>query len=309
VNAWFDKESLSPGQKWEREIRKAIRTSRFFLLLLSKNSIAKRGFYQREIREALRVLEEYPDDEIYLVPVRLDNCNLHFEQLEALHYVDLFPNWDIGFKKIINTFEKHCSTDFDENNQTTPPKTEKWCMDYVEGTSFELFDGIVGTREKPNGHNDSLFPSTSTVILGDSNKIAPFNRSKHTIASWKIPLIANSKNPNGMGFLLLGCRRYHGGLHSPVANDFVDIYLNDNPIDGFEIRIIPEGQTDYFYQRPCPKDIPKLYPFSICENIYAWPVDSAQILTNAEAYVRVRIAQKTKWDIDYVGLMFELLPF
>ena len=68
VDVWFDKESLSPGQRWEVEIRKAIRASRFFLLLLSKNSTEKKGYYQREIRQALKVLEEYPDNETYLIP-------------------------------------------------------------------------------------------------------------------------------------------------------------------------------------------------------------------------------------------------
>lgn len=106
IDVWFDKESLSPGQTWAREIRKAIRSSRYFLLLLSINSTEKKGFYQREIREALKILEEYPDDEIYLVPVRLDRCKPHFEQLEALQYVDLFPDWATGFRRILKTLLK-----------------------------------------------------------------------------------------------------------------------------------------------------------------------------------------------------------
>jgi hypothetical protein len=107
VSVWFDKESLLPGQKWEIEIRRAIKESRFFLLLLSNNSTPKKGFYQREIRLALQVLEEYPDSEIFLIPVRLDDCRLHFEQLTALQYVDLFPDWDAGITKIFRVLQTH----------------------------------------------------------------------------------------------------------------------------------------------------------------------------------------------------------
>ena len=118
VDIWFDKESLLPGQKWELEIRKAIRASRFFFLLLSKNSTEKKGFYQREIREALRVLEEYPDNEIFLIPVRLDNCEPHFEQLTSLQYVDLFPEWGAGLNKIWRLFQTHGQPELNTNDSS-----------------------------------------------------------------------------------------------------------------------------------------------------------------------------------------------
>jgi hypothetical protein len=183
---------------------------------------------------------------------------------------------------------------------------KNWSLSFVEGASFKLHKGIAGTRLEPSGHHDSLFPLESTVILGDSNKKPPFNESEHTIASWIIPTTKVSISPKNRCFLLFGCLRHFGGLHSPVPNDFVDIYLNDQPIDGFEIRIIPEGQTDYFHQRPYPTDIPKLHPFSMCENLYAWPVTYAQVPLNKDAHVLVRISKRTKWDIDYLGLMYEM---
>lgn len=109
VKVWFDKESLLPGQKWQIEIHKAVRESRFFLLLLSSNSISKKGFYQREIRLALQVLEEYPDKDIFLIPVRLDDCKPHFEQLTGLQYVDLFPDWETGVTKILRVLQANQS--------------------------------------------------------------------------------------------------------------------------------------------------------------------------------------------------------
>jgi hypothetical protein len=121
VDVWFDKESLLPGQRWEVEIRKEIRASQFFLLLISSKSTEKKGFYQREIREALKVLEEYPDNEIFLIPVRLDDCQPHFEQLTALQYVDLFPEseWHIGINRLMKVFQSHQQPESKSNNPTT----------------------------------------------------------------------------------------------------------------------------------------------------------------------------------------------
>src|SRR4051812_29108274 len=107
VDVWFDKESLSPGQRWEEAIRRAIRDSRYFLLLLSRSSTVKKGFYQKEVRLALEVLEEYPDDEIFLVPVRLDECEPHIGRLNALQYVDLFPDWNSGVARIVRGLQLH----------------------------------------------------------------------------------------------------------------------------------------------------------------------------------------------------------
>ena len=106
-DVWFDKESLLPGQKWEMEIKNAIKNSRYFLILISAQSSTKKGFVQREIREALRTLEEYPDEDVYIIPARLDESKFHFEQLKALHYVDLFPNLISGLDKIVKTVRQH----------------------------------------------------------------------------------------------------------------------------------------------------------------------------------------------------------
>ncbi|NIO68956.1 MAG: TIR domain-containing protein [Anaerolineae bacterium] len=44
-----------PGEKWELAIQKAIRRSDFFLVCLSANSIDKRGWIQKEIKQVLDI--------------------------------------------------------------------------------------------------------------------------------------------------------------------------------------------------------------------------------------------------------------
>lgn len=101
VDVWFDKYSLMPGQNWETEIINAIRGSRFFLALLSAKSVNKKGQVQKEIRQALEVLDEYPATGIFLIPVRLDNCSPMHEKLLHLQWVDMFPDWDDGLARIL----------------------------------------------------------------------------------------------------------------------------------------------------------------------------------------------------------------
>ena len=47
IDVWMDTRNLSAGADWQLEIKKAIRSSRYFILLLSKYSINKRGFIQK----------------------------------------------------------------------------------------------------------------------------------------------------------------------------------------------------------------------------------------------------------------------
>jgi DNA-binding Lrp family transcriptional regulator len=100
LDPWLDKESLLPGQKWKVAIKKAIRESRYFLALLSSHSVSRKGFVNKELSDALEVLEEYPESEIFLIPVRLDDCQPSHERLSELHRVDMFPSWGEGMRQI-----------------------------------------------------------------------------------------------------------------------------------------------------------------------------------------------------------------
>jgi len=89
VSCWFDEEDLLPGQDWESEIGKAIRRSRFVLACLSNSSISKRGFVQKELRLALDVADEQPDGSTFLIPVRLEECEIP-DRLKRWQAADLF---------------------------------------------------------------------------------------------------------------------------------------------------------------------------------------------------------------------------
>lgn len=97
---WMDAAKLLPGQNWPRAIEAAIESSGFFLALFSENSVNKRGGFQVEIRYALDCARRVPLDDIFIVPVRLDDCRMPRSIQNELHYVDLFPDWARGMERL-----------------------------------------------------------------------------------------------------------------------------------------------------------------------------------------------------------------
>ena len=89
VRCWFDEEDLVAGQDWHYEINAAIRRSSYVLACLSKASITKTGYVNRELKRALDVADEQPEGSTFLIPVRLEDCDVP-ERLSHLHWVDLF---------------------------------------------------------------------------------------------------------------------------------------------------------------------------------------------------------------------------
>ena len=105
VTPWIDKFDLLPGQKWKIKIRQSIKESRYVIILLSSNSVSKKGFVNHEIKYSLDLLDEFPESEIYIIPVRLDKCVPSHEKLRELHFVDLFPEWENGLNSILRAIE------------------------------------------------------------------------------------------------------------------------------------------------------------------------------------------------------------
>ena len=88
IAVWWDEESLIPGANWELEICKAVREADIVVVCLSKQ-FNKAGFRHKEVRLALDTAMEQPEDEIFIIPARLDKCD-YLESLRPYHGVDLF---------------------------------------------------------------------------------------------------------------------------------------------------------------------------------------------------------------------------
>ena len=61
-------------------------------------SINKRGTVQKEYKLALDVMKTIPYDQIFIISVRIDDCEVP-TQFQKYHYIDLFPDWDQGIRE------------------------------------------------------------------------------------------------------------------------------------------------------------------------------------------------------------------
>ena len=99
---WMDKEDILPGELWQSCIQKAIKHSDFFLACLSANSVNRRGTLQREIKDALDTWQEMLEDDIYLIPVRLEDCEVP-ESLRKFQWVNLFE--EDGWSRLVKAIQ------------------------------------------------------------------------------------------------------------------------------------------------------------------------------------------------------------
>jgi hypothetical protein len=103
IDAWFDEKELLPGQPWKHEILQAILRSEAVIICLSQQFIKQGGYRHQELKIALAKARSIPEAEIFLIPVRLEDCEVP-EPLRHWQYVNLFEK--DGYKKLFETLKE-----------------------------------------------------------------------------------------------------------------------------------------------------------------------------------------------------------
>ncbi|WP_313051557.1 TIR domain-containing protein [Stenotrophomonas cyclobalanopsidis] len=70
---WYDQDIL-PGKQWEKEIERNLEDADVVVIILSNSSVKKRGLVQREAARAVAKLDDLLDTDIYILPIRIDDC-------------------------------------------------------------------------------------------------------------------------------------------------------------------------------------------------------------------------------------------
>jgi hypothetical protein len=103
---WLDEEDILPGQRWQVEIPKAVRESDVVLVCLSQHSINKTGYVQKEIKFALDVADEQPDGAIFLIPLRLEACEVP-DRLSHVQWVNFYDEG--GYARLLRALRKRAA--------------------------------------------------------------------------------------------------------------------------------------------------------------------------------------------------------
>lgn len=101
-DAWIDEEKLLPGQDWGLEISKAIETSDAVIFCFSSKSVQSEGFVQRELRYAIDIARESPEGTIFLIPARLDECEIPI-RLREYQSVNLYDSG--GYDRLLKALK------------------------------------------------------------------------------------------------------------------------------------------------------------------------------------------------------------
>lgn len=100
---WMDRRKLLAGQNWPRAIERAIGLADFFVACFSERAVLKRGTFQSELRYALDCARKTLLDDVFFIPARLDKCRVPARIQQQIQYVDLFPDFEAGLSKLVET--------------------------------------------------------------------------------------------------------------------------------------------------------------------------------------------------------------
>jgi hypothetical protein len=69
IQPWLDEIDLLPGHEWDLEIKRAVKNADVILVCLSRGSVTKKGYVQKEIKYALDVADEQPEGSVLKLKV------------------------------------------------------------------------------------------------------------------------------------------------------------------------------------------------------------------------------------------------
>jgi hypothetical protein len=173
---WLDAEDLLPGQDWQQEIPKTVRTVDVVMICLSRASITKAGYVQKEIKYALDVADEQPDGAIFLIPLKLEECDVP-ERLRRWHWVNLYE--ERGYERLMQALQAR-ATGLELNVlllKVTRPVVDK--------SKIRLYAGKIG-RELHSNASCLEPPVAQMLFLSDASYCSLVKSGKITYLPFSI---------------------------------------------------------------------------------------------------------------------------
>lgn len=108
IQIWRDRDSIAPGKRWKREIRRAITEGAFFFACFSAEYSARdKSYMNEELTIAIEELRQRPADRAWFVPIVLSRCRIPDrdigggETLRDIQRLDLSKDWQSGVDKLL----------------------------------------------------------------------------------------------------------------------------------------------------------------------------------------------------------------
>lgn len=252
IRPWFDEIDLVGGQDWQIEIPKALLTSDAIIICLTQNSVDKEGYIQKEIKFALDKALEMPEGRVYLIPVRLEECEVPYS-LSRYHWVDLFEQ--NGFSRLMKSLKTRATQL--ERTAIQLPEPEESKPD-LASSAKQLPNVESAVADEDRTLKPVLLESAATNVPGSPRKlqrrtinammVAAVAIIALIVATLRFPLSASPFRPEPLFKVDVSPYPVRAVAFSPdgsrlaVAGEDNLIYLLDTK-DGREILQI-KGHTD-----------------------------------------------------------------
>jgi S-DNA-T family DNA segregation ATPase FtsK/SpoIIIE len=185
IDPWLDEEKISLGQHWTTVIEDALDASDIVVIFLSKNSVKKEGFVQRELNYAWNLSLEKPQDVIFLIPFRIDECDVprylrsrqwgdYFGEQKETTYQNLLRSLKEKYKQKYN-LEAEQITNSKINEGNVKPKQVKKEKLYL-GSENRITQDL---EEKPS--------DKAGISNGGAEEFTKFETGR----SWQLPIMEN----------------------------------------------------------------------------------------------------------------------
>jgi hypothetical protein len=115
---WLDEDDIFPARVWDKEIKQGLQSSHAVIVCLSKTFARKEGYVQKELRYAIDLAREKPDGAVFLIPVRLEDCEI-LPSLAELQCIDWYkPDGHEKLLRALRERAKEVGIESDASNAT-----------------------------------------------------------------------------------------------------------------------------------------------------------------------------------------------
>src|SRR5688572_3762872 len=73
---WLDEDDILPGRLWRSAVQSGLQRAEVVLVCLSNALVDKISYMRKELQFAIDSASERPREDIYLIPVRLGDCDI-----------------------------------------------------------------------------------------------------------------------------------------------------------------------------------------------------------------------------------------
>ena len=143
IQVWLDRNDIAPGSRWEQAIRRAIHQGAYFIACFSEE-YNNRGqtYMNEELTLAIDELRQRPTDQIWFIPVKLNDCEIPDRSigggktLQAFQYVNLYEDWDGGIQRILRVIQPASSETVTNANTSEERIDQNARAEFSEGLAY-----------------------------------------------------------------------------------------------------------------------------------------------------------------------------